>query len=111
MGGRSLAAGKFDEAALLPAVEEQPQPVQIPGQALILRRQLRRGGGDAVLPGARRIEADQPADDAREPAVEHAEQAVLLALDLVAHVVDEFQRSGLQGVAGNQVCRLRHGGP
>ena len=54
---------------------------------------------DTVLPGARRIEIDQAGHDAGEPAVKNARQAALLMSDLGAHLADECERGGLQGVA------------
>src|ERR1700722_17007856 len=100
---RLLVLAVFHKTSLAPAIEEKPQPQQVPRQALVLRGRPRGMVADTVFPGARRIEICQAGDDAREPAVKNAQQAALLAFDLGAHLADECERGGLQGVARDQM--------
>ena len=81
--------GVFDEPSLLPAIEELPKAKQIPLQ--VKRLAGSRGGiAYAVFPGARRIELQQPADDAGEPAIEDAESRPPCSVSMCCRISVEY---------------------
>jgi hypothetical protein len=105
----TLAPRKFDKAALFPAVEEQPQSVQIPLKILRRPRNSCRVRVDAFFPGPLPVKAREACQHPAEPAVENAEKAALFLIDLGPHFAEELLRRGLQCVAADEVCRLAHG--
>jgi hypothetical protein len=111
MNSGLLAPAKFHEAPLLPAIEKEAQPPQVPLQILGLRGRLQRTFAHAFLPGTGGIEVYQAGEDASEPTVEDTGKAVLLSLDLSPHFPGIFKRGRLKSVARYQIRHVSHDAP
>ena len=105
----SLAPRKLDKAALFPAVEEQPQSVQVPLKILRRPGNSRRMRLDAFFPGPLPVKAREPCQHPAKPAIENADKAALFLIDLGSHLAEKSLRRALQCVAGDEIGRLAHG--